>query len=105
MRESHGRVRLVHVLAAGAARAICVDPNVALVDLDLGVVREERARDHLRERRVAAVCRVVWGEANEPMLAALGPEDAVGVLAGDRERRRLEAGLLPRARFQDLGLK
>ena len=50
--------------------------------------------------------RLVEGrQTDEAVLAALGSEDSVGVLALDREGRRLEAGLLARARFQDLRLE
>ena len=61
--------------------------------------------DHLGERGVAAVRLVERRQADEPVLAALGLEDPVGVLALDRERRRLEAGLLARARLEQLGLE
>ena len=42
VRDPDGGVGLVHVLAAGAARAVGVDAQVALVDLDVGVVGQER---------------------------------------------------------------
>ena len=58
MRDPHGRVGLVHVLAAGAGRAVRVDADVRVVDLDIGIVAEQRADDHLREGRVAPVCLV-----------------------------------------------
>src|SRR5262245_13312692 len=35
VRDPDGRIRLVHVLAAGAARAVRVDAQVGLVDLEL----------------------------------------------------------------------
>ena len=38
VRDPDGGVGLVHVLAAGAARAVGVDAEVALVDLDVDVV-------------------------------------------------------------------
>ena len=55
VRDPDGAVGLVHVLAAGALRAVRVDLEVALVDLDVGVVGQERRDDHGRERGVAAV--------------------------------------------------
>ena len=102
VRDPHRGVGLVHVLAAGAARAVRVDAQVALVDLDLAVVREQRADDHLRERRVPPVRAVERRLAHEPVHAALGLERPVRVLALDRERRRLEPGLLARARLDEL---
>ena len=48
--------------------------------------------------------RLVEGrQADEPVLAALGFQDPVRVLALDREGRRLEAGLLARACLEHLG--
>ena len=63
------------------------------------------ATTDLREGGVAPVGAVERGLAHEPVHAALGLEDAVGVLALDRERRGLEARLLPRARLDELGLE
>ena len=105
MRDPDGAVGLVHVLAAGALGAVGVDLQVALVDLDLGVVGQERRDDHGRERRLAAVGGVERREAHEPVLAALGLEDPVGVLALDREGGALEARLLPRARLEQVDLE
>ena len=91
MRDPDGAVGLVDVLAAGALRAVGVDLQVVLVDLDVGVVGQERRDDDGRERGVAAVRLVERAQADEPVLAALGLEDAVGVLAADGEGRGLEA--------------
>ena len=66
---------------------------------------EQRRDDHLREARVAAVRLVERALADEPVLAALGLEDPVGVLAAERERRRLDPVLLARARLDHLGLE
>ena len=93
------------MLAAGAARAVGVDPEVALVDLDLVALGQERRDDDLRERRVAAMRRVERRLPHEPVDAALGLEEAVGVLALDGDRRGLEPRLLPRARLDELGLE
>ena len=93
------------MLAAGALCAIGVDAEVAFVDLDVLVLREQRRGDHLRERRVPAVRLVERAEADEAMLAALGAQDAVGVLAFDGEGRRLQSGFLARARLDHLGLE
>ena len=43
MRETDRRVGLVHVLAAGAARAVGVDAQVLVADLDLDVLLDVRA--------------------------------------------------------------
>src|SRR6266498_5007122 len=51
------------------------------------------------------MCLVEGRQADEAMYAALGPERAVGVLAANRERRRLQAGLLSRARLEQFRLE
>ncbi len=54
---------------------------------------------------MAAVGAVERRLPHEPVDAALGLHDPVGVLALDGERRRLEPRLLPRARLDQLGLE
>src|SRR5579864_5375292 len=103
VRDANGAVGLVHVLPAGARRAERVDADVVVVDVDGGRVVEQRRDDHLREARVAAMRGVERAQTHEAVLAALGLEDAVRVLALDRERRGLDPVLLPRARLEDLG--
>ena len=105
VRDADRAVGLVHVLPPGALRPVGVDLEVALVDLDVGVVGQERRDDHRRERGVAPVRAVERRLANEPVLAALGLQDAVGVLAADRHRRALQTGLLPRARLEQIDLE
>ena len=67
--------------------------------------RQQRADDHLREARVAAVRLVERALPDEPVDAALGLQDPVRVLAPDAEGRGLEARLLARARLEQLGLE
>src|SRR6266540_1942956 len=71
MRDPDCGIGLVDVLAAGAAGAICVDAKVLLGELDVDVLRDQRADDHLRERRVAAVSLVEGREPDEPVGGAL----------------------------------
>ena len=85
--------------------AVGVDPQVVLVDLDGALLGQERRDDGLRESRVAAVGAVERAQADEPVHTALGLEEAVGVLALRGERRRLQSGLLPRARLDELRLE
>src|SRR5215213_9304906 len=105
VRQPDRGIRLVDVLAAGAARPVRVDPQLRLVDLHCALVGQQRSHDHLGEARVAAVRLVEGRQANEPVDAALGLEDPVGVLAADGHRRGLEAGLLARARLEELRLE
>ena len=69
------------------------------------VVLDHRRDLDARERRLAAVGGVERRQAHEPVHALLGGVEAVGVLAVDPEGRRLDAGLLPRARLQQLDLE
>jgi hypothetical protein len=103
--DAHGRVGLVDVLAARAGGAIGVDLQVVVLDLDVARVLDDRRDLDARERRLAAVLRVERGDAHEPVDALLGGEQAIGVLARDAHGRRLDAGLLPRARLEQLDLE
>ena len=103
VREAHGRVRLVDVLAAGTRRAVGVDAQVLLVDLHLvdtssrnGVTSTEA------KRRLAAVLRVERRHAHEAVHAALGGQQPVGETSVHDERRRQQPGLLSLRRLVDL---
>ena len=76
--------------------------KVVLVDLDVHLVVDERADVHLGERRVAPRLRVERRDPHQPVDAALGGEQAVGVLAVDDEGRRLEPRLLALGRLGHL---
>jgi hypothetical protein len=91
------------VLPTRAARAVRVDPEIRLVDLDVDVVVHEGAHDHLREARVAPVRLVERAQADEPVHAALGLQDPVRVLTVDGEGGRFEARLLARGGLDHLG--
>src|SRR4029077_8988825 len=81
VRDPDCRVGLVDVLSAGAGRAVGVDTDVVVGDLDGSGLVEQGRDDYLREARVAAVGGIERAEADEAMLATLGLEDPVGVLA------------------------
>ena len=105
MRDAHGRVGLVDVLASRSTRAVGVDAEVGVVDLDRDVVGKQR-RDHdLRESRMPPVSGVERRQSHEPVDAALRLERPVGVLAAHRDGGRLEPGFLARARLESLGLE
>ncbi len=103
--DAHGRVGLVHVLAARAGRAVGIDPQVLLVDLDLDLVGDHRPHVHLRERGVAARLGVERRDAHQAVDAALGAEEAVGVLALGDEGGGLEPRLLALGRLPHLDLE
>ena len=103
--DAHRRVGLVDVLAAGAGRAVGVDLQVVVLDLDVAGVLDDRRHLDAREARLAAVGGVERRQPHEPVHALLGAVEAVGVLARGAEGGRLDAGLLPRARLQQLDLE
>ncbi len=84
------------MLAARAGGAVGVDLQVVVVDLDLAGVLHDRRDLDPGEARLAAVGGVERREAHQPVHAALGGEEAVGVLAADAEGRRLDARFLAR---------
>ena len=92
VRDADGRVRLVDVLTAGTARAVPVDLQVLVVDVDLAHL-DLRDDVHGGEGGLAAVGRVEGREAHEPVDADLVLEVAVGVftveLHGDAPQSRL----------------
>ena len=94
VRQAHGRVRDVDVLAAGAARAVRVDPQVLVRDLDLDVFVHLRRDVDRRERGVAALRRVEGGDPDQPVDPHLALQVPVGVVADDVEGRALQARLL-----------
>ncbi len=93
------------MLAARAARPVRVDPEIGLVDVHPGVVREQRTDHYLCEGRVPTVRLVERRQPDEAVDAPLRLEDAVGVLPAGGERRRLQSGLLSRARLDQLDLE
>ena len=84
VRDAHRRVGHVDVLAAGAARAVGVDAQILLVDLDLDVFRQLRPDEDRGERGVPARRLVERRDAHQPVHAGLGEQHAVGVFARRR---------------------
>ena len=105
VRDADGRVGHVDVLAAGAARSERVDAQVLVLDLDVDVVGELGPDVERRERRVAPRGLIERRDAHQPMHAGLGEEQAVRVVAGDGERRALDAGLVAGLQVDDLALE
>ena len=103
VRDAHRGLGLVHVLPAGAGRAVRVDAQVLGADLDLALVLGLRRRVDEREGGLAALLEVERRDAHQPMRSALGLQEAVGVVALDGDRHALEARLLARCLLDDLG--
>src|SRR6185295_4742828 len=84
VREAHRARRLVHVLSAGAARAVRVHLDVRRVDVDLDLLHLGKDRDRGRGR-VDAPLRFGLGDALDAVAAALVAQLAKHALAADRE--------------------
>ena len=83
MRNAHGGLGAVYVLAARTARAVHVDPKVGRIHLDIDVVVHLGRHEHRRERGVPAITRVEGRLAHQSVHAGLGAQPAIGVLAND----------------------
>ena len=79
--------------------------QVGVVDLDLDPLVDQRPDVDLGEAGVAARRGVEGRDPHQPVDAALGGEQPVGVLAAGDEGRRLEARLLPRRGLLHLDLE
>ena len=101
--QPHGRVRLVHVLTAGPGRAEGVHPDLVPVEFDLDVALHLGQDLDESERRVTALLRVEGADADEPVNASFGLEEAVGRPTIDRNGHALHAGLLALGLVEDLG--
>ena len=85
--------------------AVGVDAAVGFVDVDLDGVVDDRIDPDAGERGVPARLAVEGRDAHQPMDARFGLQPAIGVVALDQQRRRLDAGLLAVMDFHDLDLE
>ncbi len=104
MRQPDRRVGLVDVLAALAARAERVDPQVLVEDLDLDRVVDLRGDVDRREGGVPPRGRVERRDPDEPVDAVLGLHVAVGVLPLEPQGRALDPRVVGVGDLEDLGL-
>ena len=89
VRDAHRGVGRVDGLAARAGRAVDVDLQVVLVDLDVDLLGLRHHRDG-RGGRVDAALRLGLGDALHAVRAALVLEDREGAVALDREHDLLK---------------
>ena len=90
MGDAHRAFRLVDVLAAGAARAEDVDPEILVVDLNVHFFRLGQ-HGHRRGRCMDAAARFRHRHALHAMHAAFEFELGVGALPFDFQHRVLDA--------------
>jgi hypothetical protein len=92
MGDAHRAVGLVDVLAAGAGRAVGVDPQVLVVDFDFDVVLDHRIDADSGETGLAPA-GPERRYAHQPVRAGLGLQPAIGIVPADLHGSRLDAGL------------
>jgi hypothetical protein len=92
--DANGRVGDVHVLSAGAARAVGIDPDVLVLDLHVHVFWQLGPDEDGRKRGVPPRSLVERRDANEPVHPGFGRQQAVRILARHRERRALQPRFL-----------
>ncbi len=105
MRDAHGRIRRVDVLAAGPLRPIGVDAAVRFVDVDDDAVVDDGIDPDRRKRGLASRIGVEGRDAHQPVHARFGLQPAIGVMALELERRRLDAGRVAVLVFERLDLE
>ena len=102
--DAHGRVGRVDALAAGPGRAVDVDLEVVLGDLDLDLLDLGHHGDG-RRRGVDPPLRLGLGHALDAVGAALVLVDGERAVALDGEHDLLEPARLALVRREDLGLE
>jgi hypothetical protein len=105
LRDAHRRIGGVDVLTARARGAIGVDAQVAFAIFDLDIVVDDRIDPDAGERGVPPCGRVVRADADQAVDAALGLGIAIGVLALQQQRGRLDPRLLARMLVDQLDLQ
>src|SRR5262245_22526396 len=83
VRNAHGRIGNVDVLAAGAARTISVYTQILLVDLDFDVLVNLRINEQRSERRVPARVLIERRDAHQSVHAGFGGEQSICVFTLD----------------------
>src|SRR5438552_2481332 len=102
MREADRGVGLVHVLPASAARAVRIDPQVLVADVDLDLLLDVGEDEDRGERGVAAGVGVEGRDADETVNAGFGLHVAVRIRPFDREGGALETRTLTGLELDEL---
>ena len=105
VRQAHGRVGLVDVLAARAGCAVGVGAHVGRVDVDLDRVINLGVDKQRGERGVAPAGAVERALAHQAVHAGFGAQQAIGVFAFDLDRGALDARHVARGFFLHRGLE
>src|SRR5258707_5309800 len=101
MRNAHGSLDFVDVLAALAARAEGVDAQIFGANSDFDLVVHFRNDEDRSERSVAASGLVKGRNANEAVHARFADQHAIGVFTGELNGGVLDAGLFAGSFVED----
>jgi hypothetical protein len=82
-----------------------VYPKLRVVDFDLDIVVDLRIDPDARETSVAPGVGIIGTDPDQPVNPAFGLQIAIGILALDQDRRRLDSGLLARMMGDQLDLE
>ena len=102
--DADGAVGLVDVLPPRARRPVGVDAQVLVLDHDLDGVVDHRVDPGRGKTGVAAGTGIIGRNADQAVHAAFRLEPAIGVMAGNLQRRRLDTGFFAGAFFQPFDL-
>ena len=102
VREAHGRVGLVDVLATRAGGTVGVHTHIGRVDVDLDRVVDLRVDEDAGKAGVAAAGGVERALAHQAVHAGFGTQQAEGVIAIDLQAGTLDAGYVARGFLLDL---
>ena len=94
MGDTNGGRVLLHVLAPIAGGTIDIELELVIIDFDLGCRFSLRHDLDPRERGVPRVVLIEGRDPDEPVDTVFGAQPAVGAVAADLKRGRLEAGLV-----------
>ena len=104
VRDAHRRVRGVHALPARAGRAINVDAQLVVANVDLDVVDFRHDGDG-GEARLSAARGVERRDPDQPVDPGFAPQESVRVLARDLDRRGLDPRFFSRQEVDDIRLE
>jgi hypothetical protein len=105
MGDADRRVGRIDMLTARARRSIRIYTTIGFIDVHLDPVVDHRIDPDRGEARMAAGVGVERRNPHQAMHAGLGLRPAMGVVAFDEQRARLDAGLFARRLLDHLDVE
>ena len=90
IRQTNGRIRHIHMLAASTARTIGVDAQACRIDVYFDGLIHFWRDQHRGERRMPSSCRIKRGNTHQAMHAVLRFEIAESITPCDLEGRTFD---------------